>query len=214
MRFDHLIQILLPQDKKFFTLFEQSAKNLIDASELLRKIPAGSPAEREVILKQIQDLEHKGDEITHTIFAELSATFITPFDREDIHDLAAALDDVMDFIDGCSNRFTLYKINECPKAMGDLMEILYEMIKELNIGVPLLRDLRKVNELQRVLKIVNKYENDADYVFERAIADLFENEKDAIRIIKLKEIYVALETATDKCEDAANMMESILIKHA
>jgi uncharacterized protein len=94
------------------------------------------------------------------------------------------------------------------------MEILYAMIGELDKGVVLLRDLQKRDELQRVLNIVNKYENDADYVFERAIADLFENEKDAIRIIKLKEIYVALETATDKCEDAANMLESILIKHA
>jgi predicted phosphate transport protein (TIGR00153 family) len=214
MRFDHLIQILLPQDKKFFTFFEQSAKNLIDASELLRKIPSGSPVEREVILKQIQDLEHKGDEITHTIFAELSATFITPFDREDIHDLASALDDVMDFIHGCSNRFVLYKVNDCPKPMADLMEILHAMIAELDRGVTFLRDLRKGNELHQVLEIVNKYENDADYVFESAIADLFESEKDAIRIIKLKEIYVALETATDKCEDAANMLESILIKHA
>ena len=214
MRFDHLIQILLPQDKKFFNFFEQSTKNLGEAADLLRKIPSGSPVEREVIVKQIQELEHKSDDVTHNIFAELSATFVTPFDREDIHVLASALDDVMDYIHGTSHRFILYKVDDCPKPMGELMEILHHSIQELNRGVFLLRDLRRAAELQKVLETVNKYENDADFVFESAIADLFENERDAIRIIKLKEIYVALETATDKCEDAANILETILIKHA
>ena len=214
MRFDNLLQILLPQDKKFFDLFEQSAKNLKAAGELLMMLPEATPSQREVMLQQMAELEHKGDEITHSIFAELSATFVTPFDREDIHVFASAMDDILDYIHGCSKRFVLYKVNVCPAQMTDLIVILQKSINELVNAVPLLRDLQKTVELKSILEIVNRYENDADDVFESAIADLFDNEKDAIRLIKLKELYVALETATDKCEDVANIMETILIKHA
>jgi uncharacterized protein Yka (UPF0111/DUF47 family) len=119
----------------------------------------------------------------------------------------------MDYIDGCASRFMLYKVPHCPDDMNNLMEILYNSVIEIQKGVSLLRDFRKADELQKVLRKVNEYENQADSVFEHAVADLFENEKDAIKIIKLKEIYVVLETATDACEDAANVMESLLIKH-
>jgi predicted phosphate transport protein (TIGR00153 family) len=166
------------------------------------------------MVRKIHELEHKGDNVTHKIFAELSATFVTPFDREDIHILASALDDIMDYIDGSAARFVLYKLNECPKEMSNLIDILHGSVTELQRGVSLLRDFRNSADLQKVLEKVNEYENEADAVFQRAIADLFENEKNAIQIIKLKEIYVGLETATDKCEDAANVMESLLIKHA
>ena len=214
MRFDRLIQVLLPHDEKFYSFFEESAKNLVKGAEVLKTLPRVSLPEREALVNKMKDLEHEGDSITHKIFAELNSTFVTPFDREDIHVLAAALDDVMDYMDGSSGRFVLYKVRECPKEMGKLIDVLYDSIVELQKGVSLLRDLRKADELQKILEKVNEYENDADSIFEQAIAALFENEKDPVYIIKLKEIYVGLETATDKCEDAANVLEAILIKHA
>jgi predicted phosphate transport protein (TIGR00153 family) len=213
MRLDRLIQILLPHDEKFYSFFEESAQNLVYGSKKLQELQTCFDADHVRIMDEIHDFEHRGDAVTHKIYAELNATFVTPFDREDIHLLASALDDVMDHIDGTASRFVLYKVSKCTAAMNDLMEILYNSILELQKGISLLRDFRKADELQRVLRKVNEYENQADRVFDQAIADLFENEKDPIQIIKLKEIYVALETATDACEDAANVMEGLLIKH-
>jgi predicted phosphate transport protein (TIGR00153 family) len=213
MRLDRLIQILLPHDEKFYTFFEESAQNLVNAAKLLIELRNCDPADHIKLAESINKLEHQGDAVTHKIYAELNATFVTPFDREDIHELASALDDVMDYIDGCASRFILYKVPGCPQYMNTLTDILYNSVLELQKGISLLRDFRKAEELQKVLRKVNEYENQADSVFEHAVADLFENEKDAIQIIKLKEIYVVLETATDACEDAANVMESLLIKH-
>lgn len=214
MGFDRFIQALLPHDKKFYALFERSAALLLEASDALCEIPTATPVQREQVVRKIQELEHRADDVAHAIFDELNAAFVTPFDREDVHSLASALDEIMDFIHGSSNRFMLYKIVECPTQMGQLIEILHSSVVELKKGVSLLADMRDAAPLMQIVQLVNKYENDADSVFERAIAELFENEKDAIRIIKLKEIYVSLETATDMCEDAANVLESIIIKHA
>ena len=214
MRLDRLVQVLLPHDEKFYTFFEESAQNLVKASELLPQLfGATSIAEREAIVNQMHELEHRGDSVTHKIYAELNATFVTPFDREDIHLLASALDEVMDNIDGSSSRFVLYKVKDCPSAMMTLVEIIIQSVRELRRGVSLLRDFRKVDELQTVLRNVNEFENNADAVFEGAIAALFEHDDAPIQIIKLKEIYVALETATDKCEDVANVLETLIIKH-
>jgi uncharacterized protein len=213
MRLDRLIQILLPHDEKFYSFFEESAQNLVNASKKLRELQNCAETDHSGIMNEIHEFEHKGDAVTHKIYAELNATFVTPFDREDIHLLASALDDVMDHIDGTASRFVLYKVKKCRTEMVNLMEILYDSILELQKGISLLRDFRKVEQLEAVLKKVNEFENKADSVFDNAIADLFDNEKDPIQLIKLKEIYVSLETATDACEDAANVMETLLIKH-
>jgi len=214
MKLDKFIQFLLPKDDKFYNYFIQSSRNLLDAAELLKLLPNTSEEEKKKIIKQIVDVEHRGDAITHEIFAELNKSFITPIDREDIHILASALDDILDNINGSAGRFLLYKIKECPANMSKLINILYNSIHELHRGVELIRRWDRPDLLREVLKKVNEYENEADDMFESAIADLFENEKDPIKIIKLKEIYVGLETATDKCEDAANVLEGLLIKHA
>ncbi|HEV8538308.1 MAG TPA: DUF47 family protein [Bacteroidota bacterium] len=208
-----MIQVLLPHDEKFYSFFEESAQNLVTAAKLLLELGGMSLAQYGPIVAQINECEHQGDAVTHKIFAELNATFVTPFDREDIHTLASALDDVMDCIDGSATRFVLYKLQECPRELKMLMEILHSSVIALREGVSLLRDFRKAEQLQQILEKVNEYENNADSVFEQAIANLFEHEKNPIQIIKLKEVYVGLETATDKCEDAANVMESLLIKH-
>ncbi|MBI4811054.1 MAG: DUF47 domain-containing protein [Ignavibacteriales bacterium] len=208
------MQFLLPKDDKFYNYFEQSTKNLLKAAELIKQLPNTTETQKQLVVRQIEDVEHRGDAITHEIFAELNKTFITPIDREDIHILASALDDILDNINGSAARFLLYKITDCPPIMSKLIDILYASINELHRGIGLVRELDKPDLLREVLKKVNEYENEADAMFEMAVADLFENEKDPIKIIKLKEIYVGLETATDKCEDAANVLEGLLIKHA
>jgi predicted phosphate transport protein (TIGR00153 family) len=213
MRLDRLIQILLPHDEKFYKFFEESAQNLVDAAALLPSLCSSGREECIKLAERIHEFEHKGDLVTHKIFEELNSTFVTPFDREDIHLLASALDDVMDNIDGSASRFAVYKIQHPPSDVSVLMRILEQSVAEIAKGVSLLRDFRKSTELKKVLEKINEYENTADSVFEGALAHLFEHEKDAIQIIKLKEIYVVLETATDSCEDAANVMETLLIKH-
>jgi uncharacterized protein len=214
MRLDRLIQILIPHDEKFYTFFEESAQNVVNAAMILPGLYRSVGPERERIMNEIHDFEHIGDNVTHKIFGELNSTFVTPFDREDIHLLASVLDDVMDYIDGSASRFVLYKVQRGPESIVELAEILQRQTKELQKGVSLLRDFRKSDELERVLQKINEYENEADAVFEKAIARLFDEERDPIQLIKLKEIYVGLETATDKCEDAANVLETFLVKHA
>lgn len=215
MKFDRLIQKFLPKDDKFFTYLEESVQNLVQASVLMKKLTVSKKkSEIEKLINQIHDLEHEGDTVTHKIFSELNSTFVTPIDREDIHTLASSLDDIMDYMDGSAGRFTLYKLKGWPPQMVKLIDILVTSINELQHGVSLLRNIQQFDELQKVFKKVNEYENDADFVFEQAIAALFEKEKNPVQIIKLKEIYVSLETATDKCEDAANVLEGIVIKHA
>lgn len=215
MKFDKIIQRLLPHDESFYAFFAEASQNLVNGVGLLKQLTTQrDTSEREKLIMQIHELEHHGDSLTHKIFSELNSTFVTPFDREDIHQLTSALDDIMDHMDGTANRLTLYKIKEYPESMIRLIDILQLSIAELHLGVGMLKDLNKKNELQRVFQKVNEYENNADAVFENAVADLFENEKDAIQIIKLKEVLVGLETATDKCEDAANVLEGIYIKNA
>jgi len=215
MKLDFLIRKLLPHDDKFYGMFEDASRNMVKAAEALKDLSfAKSLEEREAVVGRIRDLEHEGDAVTHKIFSELNSTFVTPLDREDIHLLASAIDDIVDHIDGSATRFTLYKIKECPQRMIHLIDVLYLSIAELSKAISLIRDLHQFEELQKLFKKVNEYENQADSIFEEAIADLFENEKDPINLIKLKEVYVGLETATDKCEDAANVLEGLLIKHA
>lgn len=215
MKLDRMIQKLLPHDDKFFVLLEESTKNLLEASTALKKLTRSTkPSEIQKIVKGIKDLEHQGDEITHKIFSELNATFVTPFDREDIHLLASALDDIMDHIDGSAARFTIYRLTKVPVDVAKLGDILHESILELQRGVGLLRNVHAYDDMQKVFLKVNEYENAADRIFEEAISRLFQKETNALRVIKLKEVFVGLETATDKCEDAANVLEAILIKQA
>ncbi|RPH96485.1 DUF47 domain-containing protein [candidate division KSB1 bacterium] len=214
MRLDRFLQAMLPHDVHFYTMFEESVQNITRASEALLRLQAVAPEEREALISQIMAYEHEGDAITHRIFSELSGTFVTPFDPEDIHLLASALDDILDNIDGSAQRFLLYKIKEVPPEMLRLMHSLHGSIIELQRGVHLLRRLNRTDEMRSIIRRINDYEGEADVLFDRAVANLFEEKTDPIEIIKLKEIYVTLETATDMCEDAADVLETILIKHA
>jgi predicted phosphate transport protein (TIGR00153 family) len=208
------LQFLLPKDRKFFPLFEQSTSNLVKASKVLVELVNTSPDKRKDLIREIEHLEHQGDNITHMIFNELSRNFITPFDREDIHALASAIDDVLDFIHGSAKRIDLYKVTELSESITLLADCILKGSIELNVAVKNLENMKQIMVIKEACVKINSLENHADDVFNSGIARLFEEEKDPIMIIKVKEILSALETATDKCEDAANTIQTILVKYA
>ena len=216
MSLNSIFQYFVPKDKKiFFPLFEQAASNVVAiATVLVEAVNSANPATREELFKQIDKLENKGDELTHQIYLELGKNFITPFDREDIHALATAIDDVADNIQGAANRMSLYRIDEFNDHIKKLSDLILQASIDLEKAVRELKDLRNIRAIADSCIRINSVENQADYVFDRAVADLFLYEKDAIKLIKYKEILAVLETATDMCEDAANVMESILVKNA
>lgn len=215
MSFNSIFKIFMPHDKVFYILFEEVTNTLEKMAALLKEgVNQSQPARRIEIFKQIEDLEHVNDDTTHKIYVELGQNFITPFDREDIHLLASTLDDVADYIHGASKRMILYKVTEVEDGISRLCEIIYKAAVELKKAVHELRSLRNLRNITEACVKINSLENHADDIYDTMVAWLFENEKDAVKVIKMKEILQALETATDKCEDAANVMESIIIKYA
>jgi len=210
-----ILQFFIPQDKKFFPLFERASGNLLAISKVLvEALSTSSPEKRKELIKEIERLEHVGDAVTHEIFDELSANFITPFDREDIHKLVSSLDDVVDFIHGSAKQVELYKVTEIHTSFIKLAELIHQGSEELNKAVIGLREMKNVSRIREACVRINSIENHADDIFDMTIAQLFEEEKDAIKIIKTKEILYTLEAATDMCEDAANAISSIVIKYA
>jgi uncharacterized protein len=201
---------LLPQDPKFFDLFAELSGYLTDGAKLLRAI-LEDPRDLKMRVEQVQAIEHKADRTTHGIITKLNQSFITPFDREDIHKLASSLDDVLDFTNAAAHRLVLYKISEIPPAAAELAGLIVLQCEELARGVSV---LEKNGSVLKHCDEVNRLEDEADHVSRRAIATLFENEKDPIQLIKLKELYEVLESATDKAEDAANVLEAIVLKSA
>ncbi len=215
MALESILSFFIPKDKKFFVLFEKASKNLVDISRVFNELlNTGAPDRRVELIKTISDLEHVGDNITHEIFTELSTNFITPFDREDIHYLASSLDDIVDYIHGSAKRLQLYKIDEYTLEMQQLAEVIEKSAIEVHAAVSTLKGMQDVVRLKEALVRINSLENQADDIFDGAIAQLFINEKDAIKIIKVKEVLANMETATDKCEDVANVIETILIKNS
>ncbi|MGJ1415097.1 DUF47 domain-containing protein [Sphingobacterium multivorum] len=215
MSLNSIFQYFVPKDKKFFPLFEQAGNNLIEMSKLLKDIVNSSnPEKKKELTRKVEDLEHRGDNITHQIHLELGKNFITPFDREDIHSLASSLDDVADFIHGAANRMDLYKVEKATEPMIEIADLLVEATEHVSKAIHELRDLKNIRNITDSCVRINSVENKADYIFDKAVADLFEFEKDAVSLIKHKEVLSAMEDATDKCEDVANVLESILVKNA
>src|SRR5438552_10331029 len=201
---------LVPRETKFFEMFASMSANLMQGAQLLKSI-LDTMENVEVRVQQLHDIEHVGDDITHSVLTKLNQTFITPFDREDIHRLATSLDDVLDFMNAATVRLVMYKIMEPPPVSAELAGLIVLQTQELAQGVSL---LEKNGQVLKHCDEVNRLEDVADHVSRKAIADLFEHEKDPIHLIKIKELYEVLETATDKAEDAANVLEAIVLKSA
>ena len=213
--FNSFMKLFLPKDRVFYTLFEEVSITVVEMSQLLKKLLNEPSFEnRELIFTQIEDLEHKNDDLTHKIFTELSRNFITPFDREDIHYLASSLDDIADYIFASAKKINFYRVDPMQgnfRKMGDLICLGTENIKN---AITELRNMKNMRQITDSLVRINSIENQADDEFDAAILNLFATESDAKEIIKKREIFTVMEIATDKCEDAANVIESIIVKYA
>ena len=202
---------LFTKDEKFFNMFVQMSLLILDSAQVLKQMLEDPAGDMQSCATRIKDLEHKGDELTHHVIDELNKTFITPIDREDIHDLCTALDDVLDLIDSTAARISLFKIKEPIAELPEMAGVLLSQAKEIEAAVSKLQDNDHV--VERCIEI-NRLENDADRLFQLAIGRLFEDVKDPIDVIKRKEIIETLEHATDKAEDVANVLETITVKNA
>jgi uncharacterized protein len=216
MNIDTFLKFFVPKDDSFFPMFEEDAKILIKASELLRNlIQTNNLEEREAIIRQIKDVEHEGDDVTHKIFQQLNKSFITPFDREDIQELASTLDDVIDFINGIGQRILIYKPKEYMPVFLEMAEIIYQSAREIETSIHALRHASKNKEkiIQSCI-ILNTLENKADELHHVGLSELFEQETDAKEVIKKKAILETLEKTVDKAEDVSDAIKTILVKMA
>ncbi|HZP22221.1 MAG TPA: DUF47 family protein [Terriglobales bacterium] len=203
---------LIPRQTMFFDMFAEVANNVIQGAKVLRDFLDDYDYEKlPALVEKIKSLEHNGDDMTHRILIKLNQTFITPFDREDIHLLASSLDDVLDFINAASDRLLTYKITEPSPSARVLAGIIVKQTEELGVAVAL---LNKNGKLLSHCVEVNRLENEADQVARAAIGRLFEGGYDPITLIKLKELLEVLEAATDRAEDVANVLETVVLKNA
>lgn len=215
MSLNSILQIFLPKDRVFFSLFESVAVNVADMGKLITEVVAEPDFDkRGVLIKQLENIEHKNDELTHQIFQELGKNFITPFDREDIHYLAIALDDICDYIYASAKKINFYKVNPNDSGIQKMAEIIRQGSDQVKTAVLELRNMRNIKNITDAVIKVNSFENQADDVFDMCIERLFETETDVKELIKKREIYQVMEIATDKFEDAANVIESIVVKYA
>ena len=202
---------IIPQDKHFFNMLENVSQNVLDGSNAFLELLKNYENVEEKCQK-IKDIEHKGDDFVHEIFEELNKTFITPIDHDDISKLASAFDDILDNIEGSAIMLALFDVQIPEQNMIKLAEIVLNQTVELRHA---LSDLRKIENSKQIEKIcieVNRLENVADDVYKTSVADLFKT-KDAINILKLKDIYDRIEEASDKCEDVANVISDIVVKN-
>jgi hypothetical protein len=202
----------MPREDSFFDLLERSACNVQKGAEALSDLLTRYH-DVELKVKAIKDIEHEGDKLTHELFDRLNKTFITPFDREDIHAIGSRLDDVLDFINTSANRMMLYKIAEPTDDAKELGECLVLATEALCEAVHKLRDMKDVEGMRKLCVVIHTHENTGDRLSHRALARLFETMQ-AVDIIKWKDIFNDLEAATDRCEDVANVLESVVIKNA
>jgi predicted phosphate transport protein (TIGR00153 family) len=203
-----ILRRFLPRQEDFYDLFVKQADNIHGGAKALVEMLTHYTAVPEQATN-IKAIEHAGDEITHALFTKLNQTFVTPFDREDIHELCSKLDDVLDLIDAAAGRFVLYRVDAIRPGTEDLAKILLDTTAEVVIAV------RALNKPAFVLKHcieINRLENESDRLCRKLIAQLFDEEKDPVQIIKWKEIFEVVETAVDKCEDVANVIETITLK--
>lgn len=200
---------LLPREEAFFDLFKQAAHNVIEGSRLLKEL-MGDYTNVQQKIERIKEVEHIGDGITHDIALRLNQTFLTPLDREDIHDLASALDDILDAVEAVADRFAIYKIAQPTESAIRLADILYRASVAVGRGVDHIAMSHE--EVKEYGVQVNSLENEADRVSRDAISELFEKETNPIAVIKWKEIYETFEEGTDRCEDVANVIECIVLK--
>jgi predicted phosphate transport protein (TIGR00153 family) len=208
-----MLRRLLPREDDFFALFERHAALTVEGAAEFRRLVSGQH-NVQALAKRVKEIEHETDVITHTCVERLHRTFITPFDRDDIHRLISRMDDVMDFIDSAAARIALYEVSPMTQAVCDLAEVLLKATRAVAIAVAGLRDLKHPQAILDACIEVNRLENEGDEILRSAVGALFRDATDPLLVMKWKEIYEALEDATDRCEDVANTIEGVVLEHA
>lgn len=216
MNIDTVLKFFVPKDHSFFPLFESDAQNLVKAAELLRELLACTdPSEHEKYYKLIRDVEHIGDEITIKTYEQLNKSFITPFDREDIHELTANIDDVVDSINGIARRICLYKPKKMMPIYKEMADFIFEGAKEIESAIHCLKDpVSNKEKITRACARVTAIEHEADELYFVGVSELFEKEEDPKELIKNNKILEILERCVDEEEDVTDTLKSILIKMA
>jgi uncharacterized protein len=215
MALNNLFSVFLPKDKVFYNLFEQTGRNVSDIGEKLKEfVNEVDPIKRARIHTEMEDLEHRNDEVTHQIFQELGKNFITPFDREDIHYLATAMDDVVDYIYASVKKIHFHEVDSNDDGIKKLADVICEGAKEVSKLIMQLRELKRPEKIMEAIVRINSLENHADKIFDSCIKELFDNENDFKNLIRRREVYTVMEVATDKFEDVANVIETIIVKYA
>jgi len=205
----------MPKDKVFYGLFEEVSSVLIEMAGIFTDATKEEDHDKAIqLLKSLKDYEHKNDDITHKIFIELGRNFITPFDREDIHYLATSLDDIADYLWTASNRMIMYSIDHNDAITQKFAQIITQSINQLSTAVRELRDMKNLKSIVDACVKINSIENEGDDLLDKSLVELFKSSLDPKEIIKKKDLYEMLEIVTDKCEDAADIIESIVIKYS
>lgn len=216
MNIDSFLKIFVPKDHSFFPLFESDAQNLVKAAEILKELLSKTEIEEhERLYKLIRDVEHIGDEITNKTYEQLNKSFITPFDREDIHELTAHIDDVVDSINGIARRICLYRPKKMMPIYLEMAQLVYEGAKEVETAIHCLKDpVANKEKITRACGIVTAIEHKADELYFTGISELFEKEEDPKELIKNNKILEMLERCVDEEEDVTDTLKSVLIKMA
>ncbi len=201
----------MPREEKFFDLFEESAQNVVKGAQKLKEL-VDTWDNVEARVSEITELEHEGDTIAHQIMHQLHRTFVTPFDREDIALLAHTLDDVIDFIQAAADAMLIYKVDKPGQRAKELADVIVQSASELEKAMPQLRHRAQLPQVLKGCIEMNRLENLADDIYRSAIGELFDNATDITHIIKWREIYEHMESATDRCEDVANVLEGVALK--
>lgn len=215
MKLDKVFQILVPKDKKFYPLFCHASSNLVECTEVFKELlNANDEEKRNELVKEVKKLEKVGDQITSSIFDELNSTFITPFDRDDIHKLTNRIDTVVDLINTCAKRIQLYKLYEIPPVfhkMADLIEQAAHLINEVTLG---LNDIHTISRFKNHCIRIQELENESDVLNYSFLSEIFDSETNAISLIKKRDILNSLEKAMDRCEDVSDVFVTIIVKNA
>ena len=202
---------LTPKDTSFYALFARSAEHLVEGSKELTRLLGVEHSEREAAAARMRDIEHAADESTHAIMRKVNTSFITPFDREDIYGLASNLDDCMDLMEAAADLIVLYRIGDLPDGIAAQVEVLVRMAELTAEAMP---RLRSMHDLEEYWIEINRLENQADQIYRRLVAELFNDGQDAIAVLKLKEVIDELEAAADAFETVAHTVEGIAVKES
>src|SRR5215472_7919980 len=208
-----MLRWLLPRDEDFFGLFERHAALTVAGAKEMQRLVQGDPNIR-TRAARIKEIEHETDVITHTCVERLHRTFITPFDRDDIHRLITRMDDVMDYIDSAAIAVVLYELTEMTPPARELADVLVRSTESVAVAVSGLKNVKQSKAILDACIEVNRLENEGDEILRGALAELFRGAKDPLLVLKWKEVYEALENATDRCEDVANVIEGVVLEHA